>query len=208
MTPGRRRLLIGAVAAAGTAAIMLPLSDRLWPRRPVPDPVPWRQVTARFDLVNQEGRRTTERDFDGRLLLVYFGYTFCPDMCPTALAVMAAAMDELGEELASHVQPILITVDPERDTPAVLAGYVPLFHPTLIGLTGTAEQIARTAADFHIQYRKVHPSESAATDYLMDHTGFIFLIGTDRKIIRVFGQFSDPVGVAEAIRKQFETERR
>lgn len=204
MSTVRRRLLIGGLAAAGSASIMVPLSDLWWPGRPVPDPVPWRQVTARFDLVNQAGRRTTDRDFAGQLLLVYFGYTFCPDMCPTALSVMAAAMDELGEPLAGRVQPILITVDPVRDTPAVLAGYVGLFHPRLIGLSGTPAQIARTAAHFHVHYRKVPAADSA--DYLMDHTGFIFLIGENRKIIRVFGQFSAPDDVADAVRRQLTPE--
>ena len=202
MTPARRRLLIGGLVAAGTAAIMLPLSDLLWPRRPPPDPVPWRQVTAQFDLIDQDGKVATVEDFAGQSLLVYFGYTFCPDMCPTALAVMAAALDELGDPLAARVQPILITVDPERDTPAVLADYVKLFHPRLIGLTGTPQQIARTASAFHVQYRRVATAEAAATDYLMDHTGFIFLIGDNRKIARVFGQFSAPDEVAGALRRQ------
>jgi protein SCO1/2 len=202
-----RRLLLGAAAAAATAAVMLPLSNRLLPSRRGADGNPWRDMVARFDLVDQNGRPVTERAFGGRLLLVYFGYTFCPDMCPTALGIMASALDLLDGAQTARIAPLFISIDPERDTPAVLAGYVPLFHPQLIGLTGTPEQTARAAATFGIRTRRIAAPEAGAADYLLDHTSFIFLIGTDRRIVRVFSQNSDPSDLAQAMRQQLGADR-
>jgi protein SCO1/2 len=129
-----------------------------------------------FALVDQTGAPVTEESWPGRHLLIYFGYAFCPDVCPTELARMAAAIDLLGEE-GGAVQPIFITVDPARDTPEVLAGYVPLFHPRLVGLTGSAEQVAEAARVFRVYYAKAEGG--GTTDYLMEHMSFIYLMGPD-----------------------------
>src|SRR5918996_3071934 len=99
------------------------------------------QIGGPFALVDHTGHTVTDADYRGKLMLVFFGFTHCPDVCPTTLQEIASALDVLGDE-AGRVQPLFITVDPERDTPEVMAGYVDLFHPGIVGLTGTPEQVA------------------------------------------------------------------
>lgn len=133
-----------------------------------------------FTLVDQHGEARSRDDFAGQYRLIYFGYTYCPDVCPTALWAMSQALDQLEESnpaLARQVTPIFITVDPERDTVEHLAGYADSFHPRLVALTGTLEQIAETAKAYRVFYRKVE--DESAGDYLMDHSSFIFLMGPD-----------------------------
>jgi len=152
-----------------------------------------------FTLTDHTGRTVTEADFAGRLLLVFFGFTYCPDVCPTELGTIAAALDLLGED-AERVTPVLITIDPERDTPEALATYVALFHPRLVGLTGTAEQIAAVARSYRVYYAKVHPRD--ATDYLMDHSAFTYLVGPDGRVRSLFRPQTSPEAIAAAVRAQ------
>ena len=124
-------------------------------------------------------RPRSDRDFRGRYLLLTFGYTYCPDVCPTSLMTMTAALDRLAESdpgLARRVVPLLITVDPERDTVEVLAAYATHFHESLVALTGTPEQIAAAAEAYRVYYAK---AEVEGGDYLMDHSAFIFLMGPE-----------------------------
>jgi protein SCO1/2 len=141
----------------------------------------------------------TEGAFAGRLGLIYFGFTYCPDVCPTELGLMASALDLLGPD-ASRVLPVLITIDPARDTAAALADYVSRFHPALIGLTGTEEEIATAARAFRVYYRKIQPP--GASDYLMDHSSFIYLVGPDGKVRQLFRPNTPPETIAAAIRGQ------
>lgn len=128
---------------------------------------------ANFELNDHQGTVRTDEDFAGRWLLVFFGFTNCPDVCPTTLAEVAVVMDGLGAG-AEQVQPLFISVDPERDTPAALAEFVPRFEAGIVGLTGTPEQIAQTADSFHIYYKKIE--EAAAPDgYTMGHSSQLFL---------------------------------
>ena len=133
-------------------------------------------------------------------MLVYFGYTFCPDMCPLGLSTMADALDDLPPELQDQVVPVFITVDPERDTPAVLLDYVPQFSPRLVGLTGTPVEI--TAAE---RAYRVYASKSDATaadgSYLVDHSTFTYLMGRDGKYLSHFGHDTTPEDMAKAIDK-------
>jgi cytochrome oxidase Cu insertion factor (SCO1/SenC/PrrC family) len=129
-------------------------------------------VGGPFELVDHTGRGRKEAEFRGKILVVYFGYTHCPDVCPTDLHAIALAVDHLGEA-GEAVQPLFISLDPERDTPAVLAEYVSLFHPRLIGLTGTADEIAAVARLYKVAFRKYRPPDGGP--YLIDHTGFIYL---------------------------------
>ena len=152
-----------------------------------------------FSLTDHTGRAVTERDFAGRPLLVYFGFTYCPDVCPTELGTIAAALDLLGEA-GERVTPILITIDPERDTPEALANYVALFHPRLVGLTGTAEQVAQVARAYRVYYAKVHPRDS--TQYLMDHSSFIYLVGPDGRVRSLFRPQTSPEAIAAAVTAQ------
>ncbi|WP_339849041.1 SCO family protein [uncultured Nisaea sp.] len=128
---------------------------------------------ADFELTDHQGTVRTDDDFAGQWLLVFFGFTNCPDICPMTLAEIAAVMDGLGEN-ASRIQPLFITIDPERDTPEALADFVPRFDAGIIGLTGTPEQIGQTADSFHIYYDKIE--EAAAPDgYTMGHSSQLFL---------------------------------
>lgn len=132
---------------------------------------------ARFELTDHQGMVRTERDFAGRWMLVFFGYANCPDVCPTTLSEVAAVMDRLGDA-AESVQPLFVSIDPERDTPMELAEYVPLFGVGIIGLTGTPEQISGTANSFHIFYERSGVPE-APEDYAMSHSSQLFLFGPD-----------------------------
>ncbi|MGE4219308.1 MAG: SCO family protein [Alphaproteobacteria bacterium] len=154
------------------------------------------QIGGPYALVDHRGQTVRSSDFQGKFQLIYFGYAYCPDVCPTELAAMAQALDDLGGK-AERVQPLFITVDPERDTPEFLAGYVPHFHPRLIGLTGTQEQIAAVAKSFREYYAKVESDRQ--TDYLMDHTSFIYLMGPDGNFLTMFRYGMQPAAMAEAI---------
>jgi len=130
-------------------------------------------VGGPFTLTDQTGRRRSDAEFRGKLLMVYFGYTYCPDICPADLQQIGLAVERLGEAGAA-VQPLFITIDPIRDTPEVLAQYVPSFHPRLLGLTGTADEIAAVAREYKVVYTKYQPPDGGP--YLMDHTGFVYII--------------------------------
>lgn len=129
---------------------------------------------AEFQLTDHDGRTRTEKDFEGRWMLVFFGFANCPDVCPTTLSEVAAVMEQLGEDAQKTVQPLFISIDPERDTPSVLADFVPRLDAGIIGLTGTAEQIARTAQAFHIYYEKIEQRD-APDGYTMGHSSQLFL---------------------------------
>ena len=161
-------------ALAGAAAIAF-ASVLLWTDA-------WRDVDRRveepafradFELTDHQGTVRSEEDFAGQWLLVFFGFTSCPDVCPTTLAEVAMVMDSLGDR-AQQVQSLFISIDPERDTPAALAEFVPLFGADVIGLTGTPEQIARTAESFHIFYEKIE-QDAAPSGYTMAHSSQLFL---------------------------------
>ena len=150
-----------------------------------------------FRLTDHTGRAVTEADFAGGFSLVYFGFTYCPDVCPTELGTIAAALDALGEP-AARVTPILITIDPGRDTPAQLADYVSRFHPAMVGLTGTEAGIAEVARRFRVFYARVHPPDS--TEYLMDHSSFIYLVGPDFRVRTLFRPNTEPETIAAVLR--------
>ena len=129
---------------------------------------------ADFELTDHQGKIRTDEDFAGRWLLVFFGFSHCPDICPTTLAEVAAVMDGLATSKAEQVQPLFISIDPARDTPTALSEYVRRFEAGIIGLTGTPEQVAQTADSFHIYYEKIE--EAAAPDgYTMSHSSQLFL---------------------------------
>ena len=136
---------------------------------------------ADFELTDQTGAVQTDEDFAGRWLLVFFGFANCPDICPTTLAEVAAVMDGLGSD-AAEVQPLFISIDPERDTPESLAEYVPAFSPTIIGLTGTPEQIERTSRKFYIFYEKIEEA-SAPDGYTMGHSSQLFLFSPQAEFV-------------------------
>ena len=152
-----------------------------------------------FTLTDETGARVTDETFRGRFMLIYFGFTYCPDVCPTELAKMAAALDLLGEA-AEEVVPILISVDPERDTPAALAQYTDLFHPRLIGLTGTEAEIAAAARAYRAYYAKVRTGRGP-DEYTMDHSAFIYLMGRRGEFVALFNPETSAEQMAEAMRR-------
>jgi protein SCO1/2 len=165
-----QKVLWGLVGIALLAFAVLKFDEN---RNDTDEDMPNPAFRAAFELTNHHGMTQTERDFTGQWLLVFFGFANCPDVCPTTLAEVAAVMEDLGAD-AEKVQPIFISIDPERDTPAALAEYVPLFDAGIIGLTGTPEQIAETSETFPIFYERIEEA-SAPDGYTMGHTSHLFL---------------------------------
>ncbi|MCX6030583.1 MAG: SCO family protein [Chloroflexi bacterium] len=146
------------------------------------------QPAADFTLTASGGKAVKLSDFRGKLVVLYFGYTYCPDVCPTTLGDLARALNKLGQR-ADGVQVVMVTVDPARDTPEHLADYVSHFDPTFVGLSGTADQIAVAAAGFGIYYQK-HEG-TAATGYLVDHTATISVLDKEGHV-RLVWPFGTP----------------
>ncbi|MCF7996364.1 MAG: SCO family protein [Chromatiaceae bacterium] len=156
------------------------------------------RASGRYLLMDANGRAVTNADFPGQLQLISFGYTYCPDICPTTLAEQAAIMRALGEDAAA-LQPIFITVDPERDTAEKLRSYTAYFHPRLIGLTGSPALIAAAARNFGVRYRKVDDPNRPADQYPVDHSAGMFLLGPDGSYIRKFGYGSSLESIIDRI---------
>ena len=156
------------------------------------------KIGGPFTLTDQTGKQVTEADFRGKYMLIFFGYTYCPDVCPTSLTQISAAMDILGDK-AKQVVPTLVTVDPDRDTPAVLKDYVAHFHPSVVGLTGTPEQIKQVAKAYRVYYAKVPSEAGNKDDYLMDHSAVIYLMGPDGKFVAHFTNTTDGETMAAKI---------
>lgn len=139
-----------------------------------------------FDLVDQDGITRSEKDYAGKYKLIYFGFTYCPAICPTELSKMAEAYLSLTAEERARIQPIFITVDPERDTPEVMKGYVGLFMPQLAGLTGTSAQIENVKSAFKVYAAKVPQEGGDADDYTVDHSSLIYYLAPDGQVIAMF----------------------
>ncbi|CAK0760720.1 protein SCO1 [uncultured Gammaproteobacteria bacterium] len=156
-----------------------------------------------FELTDHTGKAVTEATYHGHPVLLYFGYTYCPDVCPSELQTMAQALDRLGPD-GTDIQPLLITIDPARDTPAHLSDYVSLFHPRLIGLTGTPAQIAAVARAYRVYFAR-GPAPAPVKDgdggaYTMDHSSFVYLIGPQGQFLALFSRAMAPERMAEEIR--------
>lgn len=150
-----------------------------------------------FNLVDGAGHAVTQADFHGRWMLLYFGYTFCPDVCPTELQSIANALDLLGPD-AQKLAPVFITVDPQRDTPSVVADYVKLFDPRIIGLTGTPAQIDAVTRAYRVFAARVETKESS--QYLMNHSSFIYLVDPDGRFVALFRQGMSAAEIADGVR--------
>lgn len=156
-------------------------------------------VGGPFSLTDQSGKRVSEKDFSGRYMLVFFGYTSCPDICPSGLQVMAAALDKLGHR-ADDVVPVFITLDPAQDTPQKLASYVKSFTPRLIGLTGSDSDIAAAAKAYRVFYQKV-PDAQDPSRYSIDHSAIFYLMGKDGELLAPIPHTTDVAQLALAIDK-------
>jgi protein SCO1/2 len=139
-------------------------------------------VGGPFSLIDGDGHPVTDQTWHGKYMLVYFGYTFCPDVCPTTLTAVADALDVLGKK-ADRIQPLFITVDPKRDTAAVVKQYAAAFGPRIIGLTGSPEQIAAAAKAYRVYYAE-HRTGPGPDDYSMDHSSVLYLMGPDGRFIQ------------------------
>jgi protein SCO1/2 len=185
----RRIPLIVSVLVLAVAGVLLALVAR---RDPVPAAAP-----VHFTLTGHHGRPVTEADLAGRPVLLYFGYTFCPDVCPTELGYVARVLRALGPE-AAQVQPVMVTIDPARDTVAKLADYVPLYHERLLGLTGTPEQVAALAGQFGVHYQRANVATAKPGYYLMDHTATTFLLDRQGRLAVKIDSHTVPVETAAA----------
>ena len=157
-----------------------------------------------FTLVDHNGATVTEQTYRGRPMLIYFGYTYCPDICPYSLQLLAIALDQLSEEERAQFQPILITVDPERDTVDAMAQYVTsnAFPDGLIGLTGSTEQVAAAAQAYRVAYRRAGEGD----DYLMDHSSIVYLMNSEGRFVDIFTDGFDPQMVARRLQDFLEEE--
>ena len=178
----------GPAAAAEQPSAAQMMDDLMYGRGSVGGP---------FNLTDQAGRQRTDTEFRGKLMIVYFGYTFCPDVCPTDLMAITQALDALGPA-AEGVQPIFITIDPERDT-KVLVDYVSAFHHSLVGLTGSPEEIRKVANSYKAFYAKVPDERSGG--YSIDHTGVIYLMGRDGEYLGFMPPQTNPDRLTEILRK-------
>lgn len=166
------------------------------------------QIGGPFTLVNQDGETVTDEDFRGQAMLIYFGFTYCPDICPFSLQTMDAALAQLDEAERALVQPILISVDPRRDTPEALAAYVQsdAFPDGLIGLTGTPDQVAQVAEEYRVIYRETEEGQEDES-YLVDHTSFIYLMDFEGEFVTVFSHGHTPQAIADALQDFLDQER-
>jgi len=185
-------LLFCALALALAASIVLwRLADQMEPAAGVAS------VGAPYTLTDQNGHPRSDRDFHGRWVLLYFGYTFCPDVCPTTLAKMSAALGKLGPQ-ANRFVPVFITIDPERDTPSVLKTYLAAFGSNFVGLTGKPSDIAKVAHAYRVYYAK-HPL--AGGNYAMDHSSVIYLIDPNGNFVKAYDDEASPVSLAADLKK-------
>lgn len=162
----------------------LPVAYLTWPARvPVAAPIDSEAMTTLHGLQDQNGQVITEHSYRDRWLLLFFGFTHCPDVCPTTLSTLAQVLERLGDD-AERLQPLFITLDPERDTPALLAEYVGFFDERIQGLTGTPEQIQTVADAYGIYFKKVPTQDS----YMLDHSSTLLLLGPDGQLLARFPQ--------------------
>jgi len=152
-----------------------------------------------FTLVDQDDKPFSSEQLKGKPTLIYFGYTFCPDVCPTSLLLMETAMEQLGPETFKNVNLVFITVDPERDTPKLLKGYVGNFGPTFIGLTGTREQIAAAARAYRVYFQKVPGKDGSP--YLMDHSSIVYLLDRNGRFVTHFTHEAKAEAIAAAVKR-------
>lgn len=165
-------------------------------------PLAGASIGGPFTLTNQDGARVSARDFAGQYRIYYFGYTYCPDVCPVDVQHIGAAMkllDASDPSLAARITPIFVSVDPERDTPPVLKQFVRAFHPRMIGLTGTPAEIAAMAKKFAIFFEKQPPT--AEGGYIVDHSRQAYLFSPNDKPLALLPQESEPAAIAAEIKR-------
>jgi protein SCO1 len=190
-----RLLLVLAAFLAGLGAILAILLMVVRPEMAAM--VPSAAIGGPFRLIDQNGQAVTDRDLKGEPFLVFFGFTHCPDVCPTTLMELSEVLDKLGPD-AARVEALFITVDPERDTPAELKDYLSSFNPRFKGLTGDPAAIAQVAKSYRVYMKKV-PLENG--DYTMDHTALVYLMDKNGKFVAPFNLKRRPEDAAADLRR-------
>jgi len=195
-----RSIYIGALALL--LVLCVALIVHLYPQRVDESSEGTAAIGGPFALTDQDGKRFTSADLAGQYQLVYFGYTFCPDACPTALSAMTQALNQLGTE-GDKVTPVFITIDPERDSQEAMKAYAANFHPRLKALRGTPEEIAAAARAYRVYYKKAEADASG--NYEMDHTTLIYLMGPDGRYRTHFAPEVSPEEMTAKIKKYLES---
>ena len=154
-----------------------------------------------FTMVNQDGETVTEKDYAGQYKLMFFGFTYCPAICPTELNKVARVLDILGEEKAAMITPIFVSVDPERDDVETMKQYVEQFHPRLVGLTGSVEQVEAMKKQYKVFSKKVEME--MMDEYMVDHSSFLYLMGPDDKNLGIYPSTDTPDEIAADIEGRF-----
>ena len=198
----RRRLLLGCLAATAVGA-GLPVNGHEVPgagrdREAADAAAPGFGTSIDFELTDAGGNLVRAADLRGRWLLIFFGYTYCPDLCPTALSEIAGALAQLGP-LAVQVQPVFVSIDPQRDTPNALREYVQNFDARILPLSGNAEQLARAAGSFGVVFYKV--SGSTPDEYTFAHSAIVTLVGPEGGIVTRFSSDAVVDDLARALRQ-------
>jgi protein SCO1 len=196
---GKKNLAIGVIAFAIILGVLV-YAGGLWPDSGSSARLPAVAIGGPFTLEAGDGGTVTDQTYRTKWQVIYFGYTLCPDACPTALNAIATTMDKLGP-LAQKVQPIFITIDPARDTRKVMSEYVKSFGGHIIGLTGTPDEIAAAAREFRVYYAKVKDKD-APNGYLMDHSSVIYVMRPgDFQFVATFTNETSPDVMAQRLRK-------
>lgn len=191
-----------AIAVVLYAAFTLWIDEAIHSHRATESETAGAAIRPDFALTDHTGQVRMDEDFAGQWQLVFFGFTNCPDVCPTTLAVISQVMEELGRR-ADRVQPLFVSIDPERDTVEQMAEYVGNFHPSIVGLTGSPEEIARTTDNFRIYYEKV-AQEGAPDGYTMSHTSAVYLISPEGRFVRPYRYGIAPDEILADLRPRLE----
>ncbi len=160
-------------------------------------------IGGSFSLTDHTGKQVTDQDYLGKYMLIYFGFTYCPDICPTELQIIAGALDSIGDKRRKQITPLFVTVDPERDTRELMASYVENFHPDLVGLVGTLEQIKKMGKTYRVYFKKV-VDKDRPDGYTMDHSSIVFLMDKKGRYVRHFSHGTTSKKMAEGLIKAID----
>ena len=188
-------VLIGSLVVLGIAIFALAQTQ---PRSNVTTQSGTALIGGAFELTDHTGKQVSDKDYLGKFMLVYFGFTYCPDICPTELQQIAGALDIIGDKRRKQITPLFVTIDPERDTRELMASYVENFHPDLVGLVGTSEQIKKMGKTYRVYFRKVMDKDSP-DGYTMDHSSIVFLMDKKGRYVRHFSYGTTPQKMADGI---------
>ena len=157
-------------------------------------------IGGAFELTDHTGKQVSDKDYLGKFMLVFFGFTYCPDVCPTKLQTIAGALDIIGKKHSKQITPLFVTIDPERDTRELMAAYVENFHPDIVGLVGTSEQIKKMGKTYRVYFKKVVDKDSP-DGYTMDHSAITFLMDKKGQYVRHFSYGTTPQKMADGLIK-------